>query len=99
LRVEGQVRLEFTYQLLSGDIIEEQCRFPLKDHPSDAASREALLFAKIAEATGVESELVTHVIRDFISKGYLEANPNGGFLEWEWTKDKRMPAEVAAGVG
>jgi anaerobic magnesium-protoporphyrin IX monomethyl ester cyclase len=91
LRVEGQVRLEFTYRLLSEDIIEEHCRFPLNDHPLDAEAEEALLMAKIREVTGTDGKLVAQVIGDFIAKGYLEGNTNGDCFEWNWTETKKPP--------
>jgi radical SAM superfamily enzyme YgiQ (UPF0313 family) len=86
LRVEGQVRLEFTYRLLSEDIIEEHCRFPLNDHPLDTEAEEALLTAKIGEVTGADGKLVAQVIGDFIAKGYLKGSTNGDSFEWDWAE-------------
>jgi radical SAM superfamily enzyme YgiQ (UPF0313 family) len=96
LRVEGQVRLEFTYRLLSEDLIEEHCQFPVNDHRFDADSEKALLTAKIAEVTGAEKPLVAHVIGDFVSKGYLEAHTNGDWLEWNWAENKKAPLRVSS---
>ena len=96
LRVEGQVRLEFTYRLLSEDIIEEHCRFPLNNHPLDAEAEGALLKAKIGEVTGADGKLVAQVIGDFIAKGYLEASTNGDFLTWDWAETKRAPPRASS---
>ena len=96
LRVEGQVRMEFTYRLLSEDIVEEHCRFPLNDHRVDAASEEALLKEKIGRVTGAESKLVTWVIGDFVKKGYLEPRTHGDFLEWAWAETKKTPRRTSA---
>jgi len=96
LRVEGQVRLEFTYRLLSEDIIEEHCRFPLNDRPLNAEAEEALLMAKIGEVTGADGKLVARVIGDFIAKGYLEARTNGDCFEWNWTETKKAPPRAAS---
>jgi radical SAM superfamily enzyme YgiQ (UPF0313 family) len=98
LRVEGQVRLEFTYRLLSEDIIEEHCRFPLNDHPMDVDAERALLMAKIGEVTGADGNLVAQVIGDFIAKGYLEAGANNGSLEWAWTETKKFPPRASSAV-
>jgi radical SAM superfamily enzyme YgiQ (UPF0313 family) len=91
LRVEGQARLEFTYRLLSEDILEEHCRFPLNDHPLDMEAEETLLKAKIAEVTGADGKLVSQVIGDFIAKGYLAGSRNGACFEWNWTETKKAP--------
>jgi len=96
LRVEGQVRLEFTYRLLSEDIIEEHCRFPLNDHPLDAAGEKALLTAKIGEVTGADEKLVAQVIGNFITKGYLEASANGDFLTWNWSETRKIPLPASS---
>jgi radical SAM superfamily enzyme YgiQ (UPF0313 family) len=91
LRVEGQARLEFTYRLLSEDIVEEHCRFPLNDHPLDRDAESALLMSKVGEVTGADPELVALVIGDFIAKGYLESRANDGYLEWAWTETRKAP--------
>jgi radical SAM superfamily enzyme YgiQ (UPF0313 family) len=96
LRVEGQDRLEFTFRLLSEDILEAHGRFPLNDHRPDADSQEALLTAKIAQVTGAKGDLVTRVIHDFISRGYLEASVKGDTVEWEWAPSKKVPTEAFA---
>jgi radical SAM superfamily enzyme YgiQ (UPF0313 family) len=96
LRVEGQDRLEFTFRLLSEDILEGHGRFPLNDQPLDEGSQEALLTARIAQVTGAKRELVTRVIGDFISRGYLEASAKGDALEWEWAPTKKVPPEASA---
>ena len=91
LRVEGQVRLEFTYRLLSEDIIEEHCRFPLNGHPLDMEAEETLLKAKISEVTGSDGKLVAQVVGDFIEKGYLKGSTNGDSFEWNWAETKKIP--------
>jgi radical SAM superfamily enzyme YgiQ (UPF0313 family) len=96
LRVEGQVRLEFTYRLLSEDVIEEHCRFPLNDHPPDADGEKALLTEKIGQVTGADRDLVARVIGHFITQGYLEASTNGGSLEWNWTKTRKVPLPASS---
>ncbi len=90
LRVEGQVRLEFTYRLLSEDVIEEHCRFPLNDHPPDADGEKALLTEKIGQVTGADRDLVARVIGHFITQGYLEASTNGDTVEWAWAPTKKL---------
>ncbi len=97
LRVEGQVRLEFTYRLLSEDIIEEHGRFPLNDQPLDAEGEKALLTARIGQVTGTARDLVARVIGDFVARGYLTASTKGGVIEWNWAeKKKARPRAFAA---
>ncbi len=89
LRVEGHVRLEFTYRLLSEDIIEEHCRFPLNDHPLDAESERALLTAKIGQVMDADRELVARVIGDFVANGLLKASTKGDAVEWAWAENEK----------
>jgi radical SAM superfamily enzyme YgiQ (UPF0313 family) len=96
LRVMGHVRMEFTFRLLSEDIIEEHCRFPLKGHPTDSEGRKARLMAKLGEVTGAESGLVKWVIGDFLAKGYLEAKANGDRLEWGWAPTRKRTLRTRA---
>ena len=99
LRVEGHDRMEFTFRLLSEDIIEEHCRFPLNPHRPDAGSAAALLETKIAEVTGARTGLVNWVIGDFVRKGYLEAEVRGDFLEWRWASTPKVPLRALSAIG
>ncbi len=97
LRVEGQVRLEFTYRLLSEDLIEEHCRFPWNGRPRDGDAEKALLTSKITEVTGVDEDLAEWVIGDFIRKGYLEAAVKEDFLQWSWAETRKTPSRPSPG--
>lgn len=96
LRVAGHARMEFTYRLLSEDVIEEHCRFPMNGHPPDEEGKRTLLLDRVGEITGVDRELVDWVIGDFIARGYLKAGTNGDSLEWAWTQIPRPPLRKAS---
>ncbi len=90
LRVEGQYRMEFTYRLLSEDLIEEHGRFPAAEG-GETDGGEDLLIDRIAAVTGTERSLVSRVLRDFVSRGYLEADRRGGTIQWRWAPNRRQP--------
>ena len=98
LRVMGHARMNLTFRLLSEDIIEEHCRFPLKGPPPDEEARRAQLTAKVGEVTGADSDLVRWVIGDFVAKGYLVARAKGDCLEWAWSETRKPPPRSSAAL-
>lgn len=89
LNVSGHHRTEFTYRLLSEDIIEEHGQFPLeilKSHPGQA---EMLLSEKITQVTGLDGEVVTNALKKFIENGYLKNQNINNHLSWYWTHNKK----------
>jgi radical SAM superfamily enzyme YgiQ (UPF0313 family) len=89
LSVSGHHRTEFTYRLLSEDIIEEHCHFPseiLKSHPGQ---EEMLLSEKVTQVTGLDGEVVTNSLKNFVENGYLKAQNINNHISWYWTHNKR----------
>jgi radical SAM superfamily enzyme YgiQ (UPF0313 family) len=89
LRVTGHHRTEFTYRLLSEDIIEEHCQFPLEILKSHQGQEEMLLSEKITQVTGLDGEVVTNAVNIFIENGYLKNRNINNHLSWYWTHNKR----------
>lgn len=89
ISVLGQRRTEFTYRLLSEDIIEEHCQFPLEILKSHPGQEETLLSKKVTQVTGLDGELITSTLQNFIANGYLKTQNINNHLSWYWTHNKR----------
>jgi radical SAM superfamily enzyme YgiQ (UPF0313 family) len=89
ISVLGQRRTEFTYRLLSEDIIEEHCQFPLEILKSHPGQEETLLSKKVTQVTGLDGELITSTLQNFIENGYLKTQNINNHLSWYWTHNKR----------
>jgi hypothetical protein len=101
LRVSGHYRMNLTYRLLAEDLLEDHCTFPVKELNNGARSAEALLFEKVTRVTDLDSDLVTHTMKDFIDKGYIKARQTDGTINWYWTHNRKEDygpfSRIAAG--
>jgi anaerobic magnesium-protoporphyrin IX monomethyl ester cyclase len=89
LNVSGHHRTEFTYRLLSEDIIEEHCQFPVEILGAHPGKEEMLLSEKITQVTGVDGEVVKKALKNFIENGYLKTQNINNHLSWYWTHNKK----------
>jgi anaerobic magnesium-protoporphyrin IX monomethyl ester cyclase len=88
-RVYGKYRMELTFRLLSEDIIENQCTFPLETVRSADGSAEDLLAERVTAYTGAEADIVRQAIADFVKHGFLRSAEKEGQLLWYWTHNRR----------
>lgn len=85
MHVEGHWRMNLTYQLLKGDLIEK-CGFiepALFQGSKDSALQE--LCRRIINCTNADSRVVDNTIRDFAGRGYLSAAVSDQGCLWSWS--------------
>jgi radical SAM superfamily enzyme YgiQ (UPF0313 family) len=85
MHVEGHWRMNLTYQLLKGDLIEK-CGFiehALFQGSKDRALQE--LCRRIINSTNTDSRVVDNTIRDFAGRGYLSAAVSDQGCLWSWS--------------
>ena len=85
VHVEGQQRMNLTFQFLMGDIIEK-CGFIEPDSfrsTRDSALQE--LCRRIINCTKADPRLVTNVITDFAGRGYISADISDKCCVWSWS--------------
>jgi hypothetical protein len=83
LRVEGFYRMHFVYKILSEDIIEHHCSFPI-DSANDPGQRFDTLCKKIKDATNMQDKIIANTMKYFVDRGYIEAKEQGKNLVWQW---------------
>ena len=88
LQVYGRHRMELTFRILSEDIIEKECRFPVDSADGGNGGAEELLVSRVADCTGADAGLVGETLRDFVNKGHIKPVRENGFLCWYWTHNR-----------
>jgi radical SAM superfamily enzyme YgiQ (UPF0313 family) len=88
--VEGRLRTNLVYKLLSEDIIERYGSFPIENIQT-GSSNESIdpLCNKVQEITDTERHLVHSTLQRFISSGYIKSQPAGNKINWCWTHNNR----------
>jgi radical SAM superfamily enzyme YgiQ (UPF0313 family) len=88
--VEGRLRTNLVYKLLSEDIIERYGSFPIENIQTGSSSESIdLLCNKVQEITDTERHLVHSTLQRFISSGYIKSQPAGNKINWYWTHNNR----------
>ncbi|MEA3223066.1 MAG: radical SAM protein [Thermodesulfobacteriota bacterium] len=90
LRVTGYYRMNLVYRLLSEDIIEQHCTFPMDSLGKQPEKRVDLLCGKIAEITEMDSNLITNTMANFLDAGYIKCREVGKTLVWYWAHNNKM---------
>ncbi len=88
LRVLGKYRMELSFRLLSEDILEEHCSFPLSDIDSDPRPLEEILSERVEQVTGLDRELISNTLGQFIENGHIKHAKNKDHLLWYWTHNR-----------
>jgi hypothetical protein len=90
LRVAGYYRMNLVYRLLSEDIIEQHCTFPMDSLGNQPKERVDLLCKKIAEVTDINMDVITRTTRYFWDVGYIKSREVGKNIVWYWTHNNKM---------
>ncbi|MCD6570640.1 MAG: cobalamin-dependent protein [Deltaproteobacteria bacterium] len=90
LRVEGYYRMNLVYRLLSEDIIEEYCTFPIDSLGKQPREKVDLLCKKITKITKMDTKLITNTMKDFLDAGYIKSRVIDKNLVWYWTHNNEM---------
>lgn len=90
LRVEGHWRMQLTYQLLKGDLIEKNSFIEpaLFLGSKDRALRE--LCRRIIVNTNADSRIVNNTLNDFVNRGYLQAAMSDRGCNWSWASSDKI---------
>lgn len=90
LRVAGYYRMNLVYRLLSEDIIEQHCTFPMDSLGKQPEKKVDLLCRKIAEITEMDNNLITNTMANFLDAGYIKSKEVDKTLVWYWTHNNKM---------
>lgn len=84
LRVESHWRMQLTYKILKGDLIEKNSFIEpaLFQGSKDSALRE--LCRRIIIGTNADSRIVNNTLSDFVNHGYLQAAISDQGCNWRW---------------
>jgi hypothetical protein len=90
LRVEGHWRMQLTYQILKGDLIEKNSFIEpaLFQGSKDRALRE--LCRRIIINTNADSRIVNNTLNDFVNRGYLQAAMSDRDCNWRWASSDKI---------
>lgn len=85
MSVEGRWRMELTYKLLKGDLIEKNgfIEPALFKGSKDNALQE--LCRRIINCTNADSRVVDNTISDFAGRGYISADISNNGCVWSWS--------------
>ncbi len=89
MHVEGFLRTQFVYQLLSGDLIE---RYGLLEgrHSDDSSFEE--ICNRLTGATQSDAGIVRRAMQRFVQAGYIKQRPQNEGRRWYWTHNNRVDA-------
>jgi len=96
-RVYGKYRMEFTFRILSEDLIETVGAIPMEEVRAGSGSAKDLLAERLRDATGAQENIVRDAVEDFVKKGFIKTAEKDGLLLWYWTHNRRRdfgPASV-----
>lgn len=89
MQVEGHLRMNLVYRLLSEDLIEQAGRVVAQDGGETRDSRLKILCRRIAAFTSEPLPLVEQTLGSFVSLGYLKESQSPGEIHWYWTHHSR----------
>lgn len=89
MQVDGRRRTDFTFDLLSNDLIEK-CGF-VESTALDGSDESALrgLCSNIIKYTKSDSHTVLQTLSDFARRGYLKTGTSKDGCRWTWSEDKK----------
>ena len=85
MHIEGNWRMNLTYQILKNDIVEK-CGF-IEPASFQGTKESALqeLCRKIINCTNADSNVVIDTVSDFAGRGYLRADISEKGCVWSWS--------------
>lgn len=89
LRVEGQMKLNLVFAILTEDLIEECGVFSVTNSGISPEDTLGVLAMRIAAKTESNVDFVTRTLKHFVDSGYIKHRVNGGDVEWYWTKNNQ----------
>lgn len=84
MRVEGQYRMNITFAILKGDLVEKLGFIEAADLNGNGDMAGSILAERMKNTLSGEPRLVENTIHDFISRGYLNAEHSDKGCNWRW---------------
>jgi radical SAM superfamily enzyme YgiQ (UPF0313 family) len=84
MRVEGQWRMNLTFQVLKDDLIEKHGLIETALFGGSKDRVERALIDKIINNTNHKAPVVENAISDFINRGYIKASITDKGCQWHW---------------
>jgi len=84
MRVEGQYRMNITFSILKGDLVEKLGFIEAADLNGNGDMAGRILAERMKNTLSREPHLVENTIHDFIYRGYLNADHSDKGCNWRW---------------
>jgi anaerobic magnesium-protoporphyrin IX monomethyl ester cyclase len=85
LQIEGQTRMNLSYQILTNDLIEKYGFIETSIFQGLSENALESLCERITAATKTDSVIVKKTISDYARRGYLKTENHNGDCIWSWS--------------